>query len=103
MGRPPTGGPPDVDTDLLFDTLVGTAFYGALVDGRNADQLADKLCSLMLRESAHDKTGATMTQQESDELSAAFRALLDEVAGIERKILGADPHSTSPMSSTGTG
>ena len=41
-----------------------------------------------------------MTQQESDELSAAFRDLLDEVAGIERKILGADPHSTSPMSST---
>lgn len=40
---------PDVDTDLLFDTLVGTAFYGALVDGRNADQLADKLCSLMLQ------------------------------------------------------
>ena len=35
--------------------------------------------------------------------SAAFRDLLDEVAGIERKILGADPHSTSPMSSTGTG
>ena len=28
-----------------------------------------------------------MTQQESDELSAAFRDLLDEVAGIERKIL----------------
>ena len=40
---------PDVDTDTVFDTLVGTAFYGALVDGRNADELADKLCSLVLQ------------------------------------------------------
>ena len=37
-----------------------------------------------------------MTQQESDELSAAFRDLLDEVAGIERKILGADPPLDEP-------
>lgn len=40
---------PDVDTDVLFDALVGTAFYGALVDGRNPDRLADKLCSLVLQ------------------------------------------------------
>ena len=39
---------PDVDADLLFDTLVGTAFYGALVDGRADTEQADRLCALVL-------------------------------------------------------
>lgn len=41
---------PDVDTDTLFNVLVGTTFYGALVDGRDdTDQLVDKLCSLVMQ------------------------------------------------------
>jgi AcrR family transcriptional regulator len=41
---------PDVDTDTLFNVLVGTTFYGALVDGRDGtDQLVDKLCSLVMQ------------------------------------------------------
>ncbi len=40
----------DVDTDTLFNTLVGAAFYTALVDGRDtSDQLADKLSALLMR------------------------------------------------------
>lgn len=40
----------DVDTDTLFNTLVGAAFYTALVDGRDtSDQLADKLSALVMR------------------------------------------------------
>jgi AcrR family transcriptional regulator len=40
----------DVDTDMLFSALVGTTFYGALVDGRDdTDQLTDKLCALVLQ------------------------------------------------------
>ncbi len=41
---------PDVDTDTLFNTVVGTAFYSTLVDGRGSpEHLADTLCSLVLR------------------------------------------------------
>ncbi len=40
----------DVDTDTLFNLLVGTTFYGALVDGRaDTDHLVDTLCSLVMR------------------------------------------------------
>ena len=40
----------DIDTDTLFNVLVGTTFYGALVDGRDdTDHLVDKLCSLVMR------------------------------------------------------
>jgi AcrR family transcriptional regulator len=40
----------DVDTDTLFNLLVGTTFYGALVDGRDdTDHLVDKLCSLVMQ------------------------------------------------------
>ena len=49
----------DVDTDTLFNTLVGAAFYTALVDGRDtSDQLADKLSALVMRgvqDDRHDK------------------------------------------------
>lgn len=39
-----------VDTDTLFNTVVGTAFYSTLVDSRAGCQhLADTLCSLMMR------------------------------------------------------
>lgn len=39
-----------VDTDTLFNTVVGTAFYSTLVDGRgDSERLADTLCSLILR------------------------------------------------------
>lgn len=39
----------DVDTDTLFNVLVGTTFYGALVDGRaDTDHLVDTLCSLIM-------------------------------------------------------
>jgi AcrR family transcriptional regulator len=41
---------PDVDTDTLFNALIGTTFYAALVDGRDdTDQLTDKLCALVLQ------------------------------------------------------
>ena len=40
----------DVDTDTLFNLLVGTTFYGALVDVRaDTDHLVDTLCSLVMR------------------------------------------------------
>jgi hypothetical protein len=40
----------DVDTDMLFSALIGTTFYGALVDGRDdTEQLTDKLCALVLQ------------------------------------------------------
>lgn len=40
----------DVDTDTLFNVLVGTTFYGALVDGRDdTDRLVDELCSLVMQ------------------------------------------------------
>ncbi|WP_227999969.1 TetR/AcrR family transcriptional regulator [Mycolicibacterium sp. P1-5] len=40
----------DVDTDTLFNVLVGTTFYGALVDGRDdTDRLVDTLCSLIMQ------------------------------------------------------
>jgi len=40
----------DVDTDTLFNALIGTTFYAALVDGRDdTEQLTDKLCSLVLQ------------------------------------------------------
>ena len=40
----------DVDTDTLFNLLVGTTFYGALVAGRaDTDHLVDTLCSLVMR------------------------------------------------------
>jgi AcrR family transcriptional regulator len=40
----------DIDTDTLFNVLVGTTFYGALVDGRDdTDHLVDKLCSLVMQ------------------------------------------------------
>jgi AcrR family transcriptional regulator len=40
----------DVDTDTLFNLLVGTTFYGALVDGRDdTDHLVDKLCALVMQ------------------------------------------------------
>ena len=39
---------PDIDAGTLFTALVGTTFYGALVDGRDdADHLADTLCALV--------------------------------------------------------
>ncbi len=39
-----------VDIDTLFNTLVGTAFYSTLVDGRGgSEHLADTLCSLVMR------------------------------------------------------
>ena len=41
---------PDVDTDTLFNALIGTTFYAALVDSRDdTDQLTDKLCALVLQ------------------------------------------------------
>jgi AcrR family transcriptional regulator len=41
---------PDIDTDTLFNVLVGTTFYGALVDGRDdTDRLVDKICSLVMQ------------------------------------------------------
>ncbi|WP_264005250.1 TetR/AcrR family transcriptional regulator [Mycolicibacterium sphagni] len=41
---------PDIDTDTLFNVLVGTTFYGALVDGRDdTDRLVDTLCSLVMQ------------------------------------------------------
>ncbi|MBB3603880.1 AcrR family transcriptional regulator [Mycolicibacterium sp. BK556] len=40
----------DVDTDTLFNVVVGTTFYGALVDGRaDTDHLVDTLCSLVMQ------------------------------------------------------
>lgn len=40
----------DVDTDMLFSALIGTTFYGTLVDGRDdTEQLTDKLCALVLQ------------------------------------------------------
>jgi AcrR family transcriptional regulator len=40
----------DIDADTLFNVLVGTTFYGALVDGRDdTGQLADKLCALVMQ------------------------------------------------------
>ncbi|MCX2929520.1 TetR/AcrR family transcriptional regulator [Mycobacterium sp. CVI_P3] len=40
----------DIDADTLFNVLVGTTFYGALVDGRDeTDHLVDTLCSLVMR------------------------------------------------------
>ncbi len=40
----------DVDTDTLFNVLVGTTFYSALVDGRDdTEHLVDKLCSLVMQ------------------------------------------------------
>ncbi|MGY4709428.1 TetR/AcrR family transcriptional regulator [Mycolicibacterium sp. CBM1] len=40
----------DVDTDTLFNVLVGTTFYSALVDGRDdTDPLVDQLCSLVMQ------------------------------------------------------
>jgi len=40
----------DIDTDTLFNVVVGTAFYGVLVDGRaDTDQLVDTLCSLVMQ------------------------------------------------------
>jgi AcrR family transcriptional regulator len=40
----------DIDTDTLFNVLVGTTFYGALVDGRDdTGHLADKLCALVMQ------------------------------------------------------
>jgi hypothetical protein len=40
----------DVDTDTLFNALIGTTFYAALVDGRDdTEQLTDKLCSLVIQ------------------------------------------------------
>ena len=40
----------DVDTDTLFNVLIGTTFYAVLVDGRDdTEQLTDKLCSLVLQ------------------------------------------------------
>lgn len=40
----------DIDTDTLFNVLVGTTFYGALVDGRaDTDHLVDTLCSLVMQ------------------------------------------------------
>jgi AcrR family transcriptional regulator len=39
----------DVDTDTLFDTLIGTTFYAALVDGRaDTETLTDNLCALVM-------------------------------------------------------
>jgi AcrR family transcriptional regulator len=41
---------PDIDTDTLFNVLVGTTLYGALVDGRDdTDHLVDKLCTLVMQ------------------------------------------------------
>ena len=43
-------GVADVDTDTLFNALIGTTFYAALVDGRDdTEQLTDKLCSLVIQ------------------------------------------------------
>ncbi|SBS70719.1 Regulatory protein TetR [uncultured Mycobacterium sp.] len=40
----------DIDTDTLFNVLVGTTFYGALVDGRDdTSRLVDKLCALVMQ------------------------------------------------------
>ena len=40
----------DIDTDTLFNVLVGTTFYGALVDGRDdTDHLVDELCALVMQ------------------------------------------------------
>lgn len=40
----------DIDTDALFNVLVGTTFYAVLVDGRgNTDHLVDKLCALVMQ------------------------------------------------------
>ncbi len=40
----------DVDTDTLFSVLIGTTFYGVLVDGRgDTDHLVDTLCSLVMQ------------------------------------------------------
>lgn len=39
-----------VDTDTLFNVLVGTTFYEVLVDGRgDTENLADRLCDLVLQ------------------------------------------------------
>jgi AcrR family transcriptional regulator len=41
---------PDIDTDTLFNVVVGTTFYGALVDGRDdTDRLVDTLCALVMQ------------------------------------------------------
>lgn len=48
----------DIDTTTLFTVLVGTTFYGALVDGRDdTDHLVDELCALVMQ-------GATVREEE---------------------------------------
>ena len=40
----------DIDTDTLFNALIGTTFYATLVDGRDdTERLTDKLCTLVLQ------------------------------------------------------
>ncbi len=40
----------DLDTDMLYNLLVGTTFYAALVSGHDdTDRLVDNLCSLVMQ------------------------------------------------------